>query len=121
VMGSWCRSRFQTDSQNSYTPVNDTVIITSLPKSCSAGADDILTIGSFWFIDVYILGLWLDANRLGYDLIILTGSCLPEEIVQRYTTKHVRFLREREDLAWYPPPGTNCLNLVCMSVYNHKS
>jgi hypothetical protein len=104
VMGSWCRSRVRTDTSDLFGPVNDTVIITSLPKSCEDGKDELLAVGSFWYIDAYILGMWLDANRLRYTMLILTGSCLPQGIVQKYTTKYVRFLREREDLGWQPPP-----------------
>jgi hypothetical protein len=98
-------SRFVSRDWVADVPVNDTVILSSLPNSCAPGADDLFIKGSFWYIDSYILGIWLDANRLGYYTIIITSPCFPQTIIQKYSTKYVQFLKLEQDLLWRQPPG----------------
>lgn len=77
-----------------------TLIITYLGVSCS-GARSQFTKGSLYQLEAYMGAMWLDANRLGISLLIIT-DCLPKSVATKYTTPAVTF-QTVESLGWIPP------------------
>jgi hypothetical protein len=80
---------------------NDTIVITYLLGLNCEGKGAQFEKGSLFQLEAYVGALWLDANRLGMRLIILS-KCVPTYIITNHTSAIVTFVDVTADLGWIP-------------------
>ena len=81
---------------------NETVLLTYLGVGCGAELPNQFVPGNIHQLEAYIGAMWLDANRLGLPMIIVT-ECIPDSVIALYTTPAVTFVK-LENLPVQLPP-----------------
>jgi len=83
---------------------SDTLVISYLGMPCGSTMGSILQTGHLYQLEAYIGALWLDANRVQIDLLIVT-ECVPDSVVSKYTTNRVKFVKKSDVLLTLPCTG----------------
>jgi hypothetical protein len=97
-----------------------TVVLTYLGLPCDGKRADQFVPGNMYQLEAYLGAMWLDANRLGIPMVIVT-ECVPDFVIASYTTPAVTFVK-LESLTFKPPArcrGTTSAVIKRFFVFHH--